>query len=58
MFRLQLNECVHSETCLDEGFSQHIPTHVSLESYDWMIKHLKAEFDDRLFLLTCSPHLR
>ena len=24
MFDLQLNECVHSETCLDEGFSQHM----------------------------------
>ena len=42
MFNLQLNERVHSETFRDEGFSQHIPTHVSKESYDWIINYFES----------------
>ena len=49
MFDLQHHECVHSETCLEEGFSQHIPAHVSKESYYWMMNHFKAYFGDILF---------
>lgn len=49
MFDLQHNECDYSETCLHKGFSQHIPAHVSKESYYWMMNHFKAYFGDILF---------
>ena len=49
MFKLQLNKCVHSKTCLDEGFSQHIPTHGSKESYDCMINHFKRNLTTDFF---------
>ena len=48
MFDL-FNECDYSETCLHKGFSQHIPAHVSKESYYWMMNHFKAYFGDILF---------
>ena len=38
MFDLRHNECDYSETCLHKGFSQHIPAHVSKESYYWYDK--------------------
>ena len=49
MIDLQHNECDYSETCLHKGFSQHIPAHVSKESYYWMMNHFKAYFGDILF---------
>ena len=49
MFDLQHNECDYSETCLHKGFFQHIPAHVSKESYYWMMNHFKAYFGDILF---------
>ena len=49
LFDLQHNECDYSETCLHKGFSQHIPAHVSKESYYWMMNHFKAYFGDILF---------
>ena len=58
MFDLQHHECVHSETCLDEGFSQHIPAHVSKESYYWMINHFESLIWRHNFLLTCGPRTR
>ena len=58
MFDLRHNECDYSETCLHKGFSQHIPAHVSKESYYWMINHFESLIWRQIFLLTCGPRTR
>ena len=57
-FKLQLNECVHFEICLDEGFSKHIPTYVSTKSYCGMINYFENLLWWQTFRLTCGPHIR